>query len=713
MLCMIFLWAPVTAFAAAGDVTINAANFPDDAFRSYVSSSSIDKNTNGILSATEINYTTSLYVYGKNISNLKGIEYFTNLTSLNCGKNQLTSLDVSKNTKLLTLQCYSNQLTSLDLSKNLELETLNCYSNTNLTNLNITKNTKLDYLEVYSTPNLTSLDISKNTKLDYLKCSSTGITKLDLSNNTALTRLYCYSNNLTSLDVSKNVNLKELQCNSTNLTSLILGSKPQLRSLNCDYNSLTTLDVSKCPKLTYLQCNNNDLTSLSLQSNTNLLYIECQSNNLTNLNVKNAPYLYYLNCAYNSLSDLDVRKNTHLKNLYLYNNDVSALDLSYNTELTNLQCAENNLSSLNVSKNIMLESLQCYNNPMTYIDLSKNIFLTSGTCSCNGRLEIGLAADGTYDLSQIPGLDIKKISELNGATLSGKILTDCDYYINYAYNCGNDITAHYYLTVTHTHEGNLVKGKAATCTEPGRKSYYKCTECGSCFEDKNCSKEIKQNINMWKLIPIKKHVMDKGTVYRATPASDGYIVKNCTLCEYKTSETIYCPKTITLSTDAYTYNGKTKTPTVSVKDSTGKLVAASNYDVAYSKGRKNVGVYTVTITFKGARYEGDTDKTFKINPVTSSIKKLTAGRKSFKISWKKVSKKMKTARINGYQIQYSTSPEFKRAKIKKITGYSATSKKITKLKAKKNYYVRVRTYIKVDKQTFYSGWSKVKTVKTK
>ena len=92
-----------------------------------------------------------------------------------------------------------------------------------------------------------------------------------------------------------------------------------------------------------------------------------------------------------------------------------------------------------------------------------------------------------------------------------------------------------------------------------------------------------------------------------------------------------------------------------------------------------------------------------------SINKLSKGRKSFKITWKKVSG------VSGYQVQYSTSKKFTKKTTKTITckGNKKFTKTIKKLKGKKKYYVRVRTYKTVNGKKVYSGWSKVKAVTTK
>ena len=92
----------------------------------------------------------------------------------------------------------------------------------------------------------------------------------------------------------------------------------------------------------------------------------------------------------------------------------------------------------------------------------------------------------------------------------------------------------------------------------------------------------------------------------------------------------------------------------------------------------------------------------------TSITSLSAKDNGFKIKWKKKSG------ITGYQIQYSTNSKFKKGnKSIKIKNAKTGSKKITKLKSNKKYYVRIRTYKIVNKKTYYSSWSKKKNVTTK
>ncbi len=163
-----------------------------------------------------------------------------------------------------------------------------------------------------------------------------------------------------------------------------------------------------------------------------------------------------------------------------------------------------------------------------------------------------------------------------------------------------------------------------------------------------------------------------------------------------------------LSATSYTYNEKTKTPSVTVKNHNGtKLTKNTHYTVTYSSGRKNVGTYKVTIKMKG-NYSGTKVLTFKINPKASSVNSLTAKSKALVV---KINRSLKQS--TGYQIQYSTSKTFKNAKIKVVPSYKTSSVTLSKLSAKKTYYVRVRTYKSINGKKYYSNWSSYKYKKTK
>lgn len=103
-----------------------------------------------------------------------------------------------------------------------------------------------------------------------------------------------------------------------------------------------------------------------------------------------------------------------------------------------------------------------------------------------------------------------------------------------------------------------------------------------------------------------------------------------------------------------------------------------------------------------------TKNTKMVKPKKTSIKKLSKGKKKFTVTWAKVSG------VKGYQIQYSSNKKFKKNnKSVTVTKQKTTKATVKKLKSKKKYYVRVRTYKTVNGKKIYSSWSKVKSVKTK
>lgn len=209
------------------------------------------------------------------------------------------------------------------------------------------------------------------------------------------------------------------------------------------------------------------------------------------------------------------------------------------------------------------------------------------------------------------------------------------------------------------------------------------------------------------------HAWDTAIV-KATTKKNGSITKTCTECAKQTTETIYAVKNIKLSQTSYTYNGKSQKPSVTVKDRKGKaLKNKKDYTITYPKNMKNVGNYTVTIKLKG-NYKGTVKKTFQIIPKGTTISKITPKKKGFALKWNK-----QAVQTTGYEVAYSTNKDFTKKATGTITvGKSKTvSKSVSKLKAKKKYYVKIRTYkaVKINGKTkkLYSAWSKIKTVITK
>ena len=274
---------------------------PDAVFKAYLIEN-FDTDKDGSISIVEAAAITSISVTTDDIQSLEGIEFFLNLTELECEgssnySGSLPLLDVSKNTKLQLLYCTDNQLTHIDVSNNPELRKFSCIRN-----------------------HLSELDVSHNPKLYWFWCAANQLTEIDVTNNPNLLVFSCWSNSISSLDLNNN---------------------QKIQILGCENNQLTSLDVSHLPDLDYLDCSGNQLTGLDVSLNTELATLECSNNRLSSLDLSQNTLLTGVNCSNNLLSSLDVSQNTQLTSLRCTNNTILSLDVSNNLELTRLYCQNN------------------------------------------------------------------------------------------------------------------------------------------------------------------------------------------------------------------------------------------------------------------------------------------------------------------------------------------------------------------------------------
>ena len=248
---------------------INDKNFPDANFRKYIKGNIAGGRD--VLTVEERSKVGIININKKDISDLKGIEAFPNLTELDCGNNSIQKLDLRQNPMLITLKCNKNQLTQLDLSKNPDIDYLNCSENP-----------------------LEQLDVS-HLELEYLYCSHNDLEQLDVKNSKWLKELDCSKNELTKLDVdvTHKPNLVRVECQNNKLTSLILGENQMLEKLNCANNQLTQLNLNNMSALKELNCANNQLTVLDVSSSPNLTTLWLKNNQLTSLNLDNNPNLNF------------------------------------------------------------------------------------------------------------------------------------------------------------------------------------------------------------------------------------------------------------------------------------------------------------------------------------------------------------------------------------------------------------------------------------
>ena len=334
---------------------INEKNFPDANFRKYIKGNIAGGRD--VLTVEERSKVKIININKKDISDLKGIEAFPNLTELDCGNNSIQKLDLRQNPMLITLKCNKNQLTQLDLSKNPDIDYLNCSEN-----------------------QLEQLDVS-HLKLEYLYCSHNDLEQLDVKNSKWLRELDCSKNELTVLDVdvTHKPNLVRVECQNNQLTSLILGENKMLRKLNCANNQLTQLNLNNMISLTELNCANNQLTVLDVSSSPDLTTLWLKNNQLTSLNLDNNPNLNF------TITDV---YHSDFNNVYTVTLnpdrtfDLSTLpgdfDINRVTEWVN-GTVKGNILTVNDGTNVVYYGYQCITGGMMDASFTLDVTGTGGT----------------------------------------------------------------------------------------------------------------------------------------------------------------------------------------------------------------------------------------------------------------------------------------------------------------------------------------------
>jgi uncharacterized repeat protein (TIGR01451 family) len=259
-----------------------------DANGNVSSFNTIDTNGDGEIQISEANAIQYLNISYAGITNLEGINNFTNLVFLNCSVNQLTSIDDSVLNNLQFLNCSNNQIPSLDVNSLSSLTKLECSFN-----------------------QLQSITLIGLTNLTYLDCRSNQLSSINVNGLINLNALYCGSNQLQDLDLSGLVNLQILMCEFNQLNSIDVSGLISLQQLFCYDNLLSVLDVSGLTNIAIIECSNNQLESIFIKNinefwllyfdnNPNLQYICADDQNLSLVQQKINEYGYAATCTVNS-----------------------------------------------------------------------------------------------------------------------------------------------------------------------------------------------------------------------------------------------------------------------------------------------------------------------------------------------------------------------------------------------------------------------------
>lgn len=222
-------------------------NFPDANFKAkLIGNEHVDDNGDGEIDVSEALDVTRMHIHYGNISDLTGIEYFTNLTEIRCDYNNLSSLDLSIFPNMEKVNANNNNITSVNVSGLTNLEFLNLNNN-----------------------ELTSIDVSGLPNLYTILVTNNQISSLDTENFPDLFRLNCGGNLLTTLDISNLPSLLYLECENNLLESLNIQNGVFER----------TLDFSGNPTLTYI-CTDVDQLVRVEEKIVAYGYTDCYANSL-------------------------------------------------------------------------------------------------------------------------------------------------------------------------------------------------------------------------------------------------------------------------------------------------------------------------------------------------------------------------------------------------------------------------------------------------
>lgn len=259
-------------------------------------------------------------------------------------------------------------------------------------------------------------------------------------------------------------------------------------------------------------------------------------------------------------------------------------------------------------------------------------------------------------------------------------------YTVFACGCGEAYSGDEKEKLGHNFADETVCYKAPTCIEKGEQGRY----CKRCY-----AKTDVTFINKTAHTPI--YVTVKASMKR-----DGEIRKECSFCKKLYSRKIVNKvSSVKLKESVYTYDGKIKTPSVAVTDSSGmKLVKDKDYILKYSSGRKKTGIYSVRVIFKG-NYNGEKTLSFRIRPTKVKNAEAVPSISSVYLSWDKAKG------ADGYEV-YMSSGKLKLLTDTENLSYTVRKADGKKLKSGTDYVFVIKAYKKVGDKKVYSAKKTVK-----
>ncbi len=399
---------------------------PDANFEAELIALGIDRNgANGTITNADAASATGYTSNRTDITNFQGLEAFVNLTKLNLGRNQFTTVPLTTLTNLEELIFNENRvLASIDLSQNTELRILNIASiatinPSTMTSIDLSNNTKLEEINIFNFQDLEFYTLPITNTLRKIRIHSNFDLPADLSGY----------NNLEEIDLGvvkdkfifmtppdEKLNLKIFRISRGEIRDFrYLENYTNLELISV--RSLTEqISLPQTPTLTFIQINGHGITiPMSFQGIPNLVDLDIRANTSDvplSIDISSNAALQNLNLSDNKMADLDVQSNGQLVILTVTQNNLERLDLDGNPLLDRLTASSNLLSNIDVRSNPLLRRIRVSDNRLTALDITQNTRLEELEFDTN------LFAGQGPDLTQNPELflingSFNKMTSLN------------------------------------------------------------------------------------------------------------------------------------------------------------------------------------------------------------------------------------------------------------------------------------------------------------
>lgn len=422
-------------------VAIDKENFPDENLRNYLKESGFDKNDDGYFSQSELDAVEEMEATYNKLENLKGLEYFRNLKSLDIRLNNISGeLDLQLFPNLTSVYCDDNEITSIRFGENCKLELIGCNYN---------------QIEV--------LDVSGLDHLDQLVCTGNPLKVLKFNEKWTSIRLYCDECSLTSLKIPESLDASETQINCENNVTYL--TQKNIDFLDPEmFPDFDTGKIQKVVKLTKEQ-------EEAGKSGTDIFdELKGSDYKLTDLQLGDR-IIYTYDCGIGMSFDFTVYVG-YSEEMFPPNRPDGTQYVEYTVSTVGEVPLPEGWKWKDEDADLVLPFGNWYEATAEYVGDNAEYY-----ANIYQDVEIW------KDYCQHPN-DMRELKDEQEADCTQNGYTG-DYYCGV---CGDLLYKGEYIPKQHRLE--LVEEKEATQTEPGNRQYFICSACGKLFLDEDGYHEV-------------------------------------------------------------------------------------------------------------------------------------------------------------------------------------------------------------------------------